>query len=131
MFPLRVSRRSWSGDCGLAPVRGVDTEGIEDAALELRGPINELDEPSGLEAVAADLGQLGQRSPGGHHLIDEVGVPDVGGGQGLAHDRFDDGGDDAECDVGADRSSVRWCTGRSPKKSFITRKRRSTFCSIR
>ena len=52
--------------------------------------------------TAADAGQFAQGAGGGEVLVGEVGVAQVGGGEGVGDERFDDGGVDAHGDVAVD-----------------------------
>lgn len=99
MFPLHLSRTPWSGDCGPVPVRGVDGQRIEDRALQWRGPVDELDAASGVEAVQTDVGELAEGAPGRHDLFVDVAIAYVSAGEVLADDRFDHRGDDTHGDV--------------------------------
>ena len=88
---------------GSVPGAGVDVERGEDLVLESGAAGGEGDVAAcGGEGDAADPCELAQCPGGGEMLVAEVGVTDVGGGEGVVDERFDDGGVDADGDVAAD-----------------------------
>ncbi|MFZ0059462.1 MAG: hypothetical protein WAL35_05385 [Acidimicrobiales bacterium] len=79
----------------------LDTEGVEDLALQGRRPVNKLDVASGIQLVTADLRELGQRATRAHRLLGEIGALHAGLFEVVAHHGFDHRGDDTERNVAA------------------------------
>lgn len=96
VFPLRGSRRSWSGDCGSAPGGSLDAEGVEHLALALTRPVDGLDVAPGGELVQADRAELARCAARRHRLVGQIGVLHAGGLEVVSHHRLDHRRDDAE-----------------------------------
>ena len=86
---------------------------------------------AGVEVVDADPVQFGEGPAGADGLVGQVGVADVGGGEPVGDDGFDDGGEDADGDVASD-AGLRSSGTRAAARGSLscTRKRASTLVRL-